>query len=125
MKKTLLIFGFIAIFVAAFIWSLPAPLDNDLNQIGNGKKSVVFIYDLNLVVSNQQTIEMNNAKAELGDTVNYLVSRTGYPATDNFIKNYEAKSAELLFFDEDGKMFKRRFALVSAAELTIILASND
>jgi hypothetical protein len=124
-KKTLLIFGFIAVFVAAFIWSLPASIDNDLNQIGNGKKSVVFIYDLNLVVSNQQTIEINNAKAELGDSVNYLVSRKGYLATDKFMQNYKAESAELLFFDKSGKIFKRKFALVNAVDLTIILASID
>jgi hypothetical protein len=96
-----------------------------LNQIGNGKKSVVFIYDLNLVVSNQQTIEINHARAELGDTMNYLVSRTGYPATDKFIQNHKAESAELLFFDESGELFKRKFALVNAADLTIILASAD
>ena len=125
MKKTLLIIGSIAVFVAVFIWSLPAAIDNDLNQIGNGKKSVVFIYDLNRLVSNQQTIEMNDAKADLGDTVNYLVSRTGYPATDKFMQNYKAVSSELLFFDESGELFKRKFALVNAADLSIILASVD
>jgi hypothetical protein len=125
MKKTFLIIGSIAVFIAALIWSLPAPIDDDLNQIGNGKKSVVFIYDLNRVVSNQQTIEINNAKAELGDTVNYLVSRTGYPATDKFMQKYKAEIAELLFFDERGELFKRKFALVNAADLTIILASVD
>jgi hypothetical protein len=125
MKKTLLIIGSIAVFIAALIWSLPAPIDDDLNQIGNGKKSVVFIYDLNRVVSNQQTIEINNAKAELGDTVNYLVSRTGYPVTDKFMQKYKAEIAELLFFDERGELFKRKFALVNAADLTIILASVD
>jgi hypothetical protein len=125
MKKTLLIIGSIAVFITALIWSLPAPIDDDLNQIGNGKKSVVFIYDLNRVVSNQQTIEINNAKAELGDTVNYLVSRTGYPATDKFMQKYKAEIAELLFFDERGELFKRKFALVNAADLTIILASVD
>jgi hypothetical protein len=125
MKKTLLIIGLIAVFVAALIWSLPAAIDNDLNQVGNGKKSVVFIYDLNRVVSNQQTIEINKAKTDIGDTVNYLVSRTGYPATDEFMQNYKAESAELLFFDESGELFKRKFALVNAADLTIILASVD
>jgi hypothetical protein len=125
MKKTLLIMGSIAVFVAAFIWSLPAAIDNDLNQIGNGKKTVVFIYDLNLVVSNQQTIEINNAKAELGDTVNYLVTRTGYPETDTFMQNYKAEIAELLFFDESGELFNRKFALLNAADLTTILASVD
>jgi hypothetical protein len=125
MKKTLLIIGLIAVFVAALIWSLPAAIDNDLNQVGNGKKSVVFIYDLNRVVSNQQTIEINKAKKDIGDTVNYLVSRTGYPATDKFMQNYKAESAELLFFDESGELFKRKFALVNAADLTIILASVD
>ncbi|MFT5841208.1 MAG: hypothetical protein ACI9WC_003057 [Arenicella sp.] len=122
MKKTLLIIGSIVVFVAVIIWSLPAPIDNDLNQIGNGKKSVVFIYDLNRVVSNQQTIEINNVRAELGDTVNYLVSRTGYPATDKIMQNYKAQSAELLFFDESGELFNRKFALVNAADLAIILA---
>jgi hypothetical protein len=125
MKKTLLIMGSIAVFVAAFIWSLPAAIDDDLNQIGNGKKTVVFIYDLNLVVSNQQTIEINNAKAELGDTVNYLVTRTGYPETDTFMQNYKAEIAELLFFDESGELFNRKFALLNAADLTTILASVD
>jgi hypothetical protein len=125
MKKTLLIIGFIAVFVAVFISSLPAPIDDDLNQIGNGKTSVVFIYDLNRAVSNQQTIEINNAKAELGDTVNYLVSRTGYPETDEFMQNHKAESTELLFFDESGELFKRKFALVNAADLAIILASVD
>jgi hypothetical protein len=124
MKKTFLTCGFIAIFVAAFIWSLPQSIDNDLNLIGNGKKSVVFVYDLNLVVSNQQTIEINNARTELGNTVNYLVSRTGYPATDKFMQNYKAESAELLFFDENGKLFKRQFALVSSENLTKTLAND-
>jgi hypothetical protein len=125
MKKTLLIIGLIAIFVAASIWTLPAAIDNDLNQVGNGKKSVIFIYDLNRVVTNQQTIEINKAKTDIGDTVNYLVSRTGYPATDKFMQNYKAESAGLLFFDESGELFKRKFALVNAADLTIILAGVD
>jgi len=125
MKKTLLIVGLIAVFVAAFIWSLPASIDDDLDKIGNGKKSVVFVYDLNRVVSNQQTIEINKAKEELGDTVNYLVSRTGYPATDRFVQNYKAESAELLFFDENGELFERKFALVNAGELTVVLTSVD
>ncbi len=125
MKKTLLIIGLIAVFVAVLISSLPAPIDNDLEQVGNGKKSVVFIYDLNRVVSNQQTIEINNAKAQLGDTVNYLVSRTGYPATDKLMQNYKAEISELLFFDESGELFNRKFALVNAADLTMILASVD
>lgn len=123
MKKTLVIIGLMAVFIAAFIWSLPAAIDDDLNKIGNGKKSIVFIYDLNLVVSNQQTIEINNAKAELGDVVNFLVSRTGYPATDKLIQKYNAESAELLYFDENGDLFERKFALVNAADLKLILAS--
>ena len=113
------------IFITVFIWALPAPIDNDLNKIGNGKKSVVFIYDLNRAVSNQQTIEMNIAKEERGDTVNYLVSRTGYPATDKFMQAHKAQIAELLFFDESGALFKRKFALINAADLAIILASVD
>ena len=68
---------------------------------------------------------MNIAKEERGDTVNYLVSRTGYPATDKFMQAHKAQIAELLFFDESGALFKRKFALINAADLAIILASVD
>jgi hypothetical protein len=125
MKKSLSVIGLIAVFVAAFIWSLPAPIDNDLSQIGNGKMSVVFIYDLNRVVSNQQTIEINKAKEGLGDAVNYLVARTGYPATDKIMKQYNAESAELLFFDTNGELFHRQFALLDAVELKTIFADES
>nr|WP_136250827.1 hypothetical protein [Ningiella ruwaisensis] len=125
MKKTLLIAGLLAIFIAAFIWSLPAAIDNDLSQIGNGKKSVVFIYDLNRVVSNEQTIEINKAREALDDTVNFLVTRTGYPATEDLMQKYQAESVELLFFDENGALFLRKFAPVDAAELGMILANMD
>ncbi|GBL04479.1 hypothetical protein [Glaciecola sp. KUL10] len=125
MKKTLLILGFILVFIAAFIWSLPDSIDDDLSKLGNGKKSVVFVYDLNRVVSNQQTIEINKAKEQTEEEVNFLVARMGYPATDDFQRNYKAESAELLFFDETGALFERRFALVNAESLLSVLLITD
>ena len=125
MKKTLITIGLIAAFITALIWTLPTPIDDDLTKIGNGKKSVVFIYDLNRVVSNQQTIEINNAKANLGDTVNFLATRTGYPATEELVEKYNAQSVELLFFDENGELFKRQFAVAEAEDLQLILAPNN
>ncbi|MFC4699892.1 hypothetical protein ACFO4O_06985 [Glaciecola siphonariae] len=125
MKKALVVISLIAVFIAAFIWSLPASIDNDLSKIGNGKKSVVFIYDLNRVVSNQQTIEINKAREEIDGDVNFLVARTGYPETDEIIKTYDAQSAELLFFDESGALFTRKFALVDAAQLKAITRGDD
>lgn len=121
MKKALLILGGIVLFVAAIIWSLPASHDNDLSQIGNGKKSLVFIYDINRVVSNQQTIEISNAKTKRSNAANYLVVRTGYPETEQLMRQYNAKSVEVLFFDEKGELFARKFALVDAHEILLTL----
>jgi hypothetical protein len=125
MKKALLITGSIIAFIALLIWSLPEPIESDLTQIGNGKQSVVFIYEMNLVVSNQQTIEINKIKPDLANSVNFLVTRTGYPATDEFMHKYNAEGAEIFFFDEKGKLFKRDFALISAADLKTILAGEN
>ncbi|MBF7073598.1 hypothetical protein ISG33_09350 [Glaciecola sp. MH2013] len=123
MKKTLIAIAFIIAFIAALMSTLPASIDDDLSLIGNGKKSVVFIYDLNRVVSNQQTIEINAAKEQLSESVNFLVARTGYPATDEFMQTYNAESAELLFFDESGNLFLRRFAPMDEVSFTMILHS--
>jgi hypothetical protein len=125
MKKTLLILGFVLVFIAAFIWSLPDSIDDDLSKLGNGKKSVVFVYDLNRVVSNQQTLEINKVKGEFGGRVNFLVARTGYPATDDFKHTYKAESAELLFFDESGELYNRQFALLDAESLLGVLLVSD
>lgn len=126
MKKTLLALTLLAIFVAALLWALPDSIDNDLTQIGNGNKSVVFIYDLNRVVSNQQTIEMNEAKAILANSgqptkLNFLVARVAYPETDKLLEAYNAQSAELLFFDEGGALYTREYALVSAQGILDIM----
>ncbi len=116
-QKTLVILLFIVAIVVAFIVSLPKPIDIDLTNIGNGKKSVVFIYDLNRVVSNQQAMQINEAQESLKDTVNFLIARTGYPQTDEFIERYNADIAELLFFDESGQIYDRQYALLNSETL--------
>lgn len=123
-QKTLVILLFIVAIVAAFVISLPKPIDIDLTNIGNGKKSVVFVYDLNRVVSNQQAMQINAAQEKLGDTVNFLIARTGYPETDEFIERYSADIAELLFFDENGQIYDRQYALLSSEALILNLSER-
>jgi hypothetical protein len=56
----------ITVFVVALpglvVMSLPSGFDTDLSKIGAGKPAVVFVYDPNLLVSNQQTQELDAAR---------------------------------------------------------------
>lgn len=117
MKKTAFILGLVLLVVLGFIFSLPAPIDNDLNKIGQGKPSVVFVYDPNRVVSNQQALEFNKAQDILGENINLLIARTGYPETQAFREQFQADIAEVLFFNESGALISRTFAPVDAEAL--------
>ncbi len=96
---------------------LPKPIDMDLDKIGNGQASVVFVYDPNLAISNQQATEMNSARDIIGEKVTFLILQTGNPKTESFKKYYQARPPELLFFNGGGELIDRKMALVSAEEL--------
>ncbi len=104
-------FGFIAFSL------IPKPIDTNLDNIGNGQKSVVFVYDANLTVSNQQTVEINKARETLGERVNFLLAKPGDPRAESFLKHHLALSTDLLFFNESGELVDRQVALLSAEEL--------
>lgn len=103
------------IIVAATL--LPEPIDTNLEKIGNGQKSVVFVYDLNLAVSNQQANEINRAREMIGEQANFLVVKAGDPTRDDFKDQYQARSADLLFFNGDGELVDRQRALLAAEAL--------
>lgn len=103
------------IIVAATL--LPEPIDTDLEKIGNGQRSVVFVYDLNLAVSNQQANEINRAREMIGEQANFLVVRAGDPRRDDFRNQYQARSADLLFFNGAGELVDRQRALLNAEAL--------
>ena len=86
-------------------------------DIGNGTPAVVFIYDPNLAVSITQPEQMNIARQQVGDRVNFLIAKLATPEGDKLIAEHDAKSAELLFFDGTGKLIKRQFSQRSANEL--------
>jgi hypothetical protein len=96
---------------------MPRPIDMNLDKIGNGQKSVVFAYDLNLTVSNKQTIEINKARKLVGDDVNFLVVKVGDPQTSDFRSRHRVKSSDVLFFNASGELVDRQVALLSAAAL--------
>ncbi len=102
--------------IVIFLSLMPKPIDMDLEKIGDGQESVVFIYDPNLSVSNQQTIEINKAREVIGEKVTFLIANEGDPNSESFRKRYRARSAELLFFNGNGELTDRKIALVSAEE---------
>ena len=111
------IFSVIAL-VLIFFAVAPKPIDMNLEKIGNGQKSVVFIYDPNLAVSNQQAIEMNKARELIGEKAILLIADIGDPNSENFRKQYQARAAELLFFDKAGELLDRKTAVIYAGDLT-------
>ncbi|MFO7764619.1 MAG: hypothetical protein R6V61_12905 [Wenzhouxiangellaceae bacterium] len=102
------------IVVAAF---LPEPIDMKLEKIGNGQKSVVFVYDPNLTVSNQQATEMNRAREIIGQQANFLIVKAGDPTRNDFKEQYQTRPADLLFFNGDGELVDRQAALFTAEAL--------
>lgn len=104
----------VIVLIVAVAMFLPKPIDTDLEKIGNGQGSVVFIYDPNLVVSTQQASEMKSAMERIGDRANFLLVRAGDPTTDDFKQQYQTRSADLLFFNGDGELFGRDVAVVPA-----------
>jgi len=96
---------------------MPKPIDMNLEKIGDGQKSVVFVYDPNLAVSNQQAIEINKAIKIIGEQVNFLIVKIGDPESESFKNKYRVRSADLLFFNGDGELFDRQVALLNAESL--------
>lgn len=101
---------------------MPKPIDMNLEQIGKGKPSVVFIYDPNLSVSNQQATEINKAREIVGERFIFLIAKTGNPNIEGFKRQHNAESPDLLFFNDDGKISDRKTAYLSAEELVKTLS---
>jgi len=103
--------------VIAVATLLPEPIDTNLDKIGNGQNSVVFVYDPNFAVSNQQATQINRAREMIGEQANFLVFRAGDPRREGFKNEYQARSADLLFFNGDGQLVDRQVALLDAETL--------
>lgn len=110
--------------VAIFINLMPKPIDMNLEILGNGQQSVVFVYDPGLAVSNQQATEINKAREVIGDKVNFLIVKEGDPNSEDFRRRYRARSADLLFFNGDGELIDRKVALLSAEEFIEIMSRS-
>ena len=121
LHKALITIAAIVILGAILINLMPKPIDGDLQKIGNGQASVVFVYDLNLAASNPQALEFNEAQSSVGDRANLLVVRAGDPKSEEFRNRYQAESAELLFFDKEGSLIHRQSAVVRSEQLERML----
>ncbi len=109
--------------IIVFIIVMPKPIDMDLSKIGDGRKAVVFVYDPNLSVSGQQSVEMNQARSLVGDDVIFLIAKIGDPSGDLFMRRYNSRVTDLLFFNANGDLIDREAALLTAQELAGILSS--
>lgn len=109
--------AFIAAMVAFAALNLPKGFDTDLSKIGAGKPVLVFVYDPNLVVSNQQSREMGQAREALAQELHFLVADVGRPQAQQFMQQHQATPTQLLLFAADGTLLKRNRALMTAEQL--------
>ncbi len=116
--------GAIALFIAAMlalvVLNLPRGFDTNLSKIGAGKPALVFVYDSNLVISNQQTGEMDKAREILAEELHFLVADIGRPEGQLFMQQYQAERAQTLLFAADGSLLKRTQGLVTAEQLLVL-----
>lgn len=99
------------------VLALPRGFDTDLSKIGAGKFALVFVYDPNLVVSNQQTGELDQVRETLGDDLQLLVADVGRPEAQQFMQRHQAERTELLLFAPDGSLIGRMQALITSEQL--------
>lgn len=108
---------FIVGMLALAVLNLPRGFDADLGKIGGGKPALVFVYDPNLVVSNQQTGEMDKAREHLAEQLHFLVADIGRPDTQQFMRQHQATPTQILLFAADGSLLERTRGLVTAEQL--------
>ena len=112
---------FIAGMLALAVLNLPRGFDTNLSKIGAGKPALVFVYDKNLVISNQQAGEMDKAREILAEELLFLIADTGRPDAQLFMQQHKAARAQLLLFAADGSLLDRTQSLVTAEELLILI----
>lgn len=111
--------AFIAVMVTLMIMNMPRGFDTNLTKIGQGKPSLVFVYDPNYVISNEQTQEIDQVRALAGDNVVFLLADLGREEARAFVKKYEAELAEILIFTGEGSLIRRLHAPMDADVLAM------
>jgi len=111
---------FIVGMLALVMLNLPRGFDTNLSKIGAGKPALVFFYDSNLVISNQQAGEMDKAREILAQELHFLIADIGRPDAQIFMQRHQAARAQLLLFAADGTLLKRTQALVTAEQLLVL-----
>jgi len=112
---------FIAGILAVAVLNLPKGFDTNLSKIGTGKPALVFFYDSNLLISNQQAREMNKVRESLAEELHFLIADIGRPDAQLFMKQHQAARVQLLFFAADGSLLNRTEALVTAEDLLVLI----
>ena len=115
---------FLAGVAALAVMILPKGFDTDLSQSGDGKPALVFVYDANLVVSNEQTREMDKARRILGNELHFLVADIGRPASQAFMAQHEAKYTQLLLLAADGQPLGKKQAPMTAEQLVALIQGS-
>ena len=104
--------------LAVAIWlAIPKGFSTDLSVIGNGKPSLVFVYDRDLLASARQTEEMNRQRAALEAKVQVLIADTGHPAARQLMARHGAEPITFLLFDASGALVERWNGPSSVGEL--------
>jgi len=106
--------------LALAVLNLPKGFDTNLSKIVAGKPALVFVYDSNLLISNQQAREMNKAREILAEKLHFLIADTGRPDAQLFMQQHQAARAQLLLFAADGSLLNKTQALVTAEELLVL-----
>lgn len=119
----------VAVFLAALsglaVLNLPKSFDTDLHKIGAGKPALVFVYDPNLVISNQQTRELYPVRERLGDALHVLIADVGRPDAQRFLQQHQARPTQLLLFAADGSLIGRMQAVVTSEQLLKSIPAAD
>lgn len=89
----------------------------NLDRIGQGTPTLVFIYDKELVASGEQMASLSQVRDELEPGVLILVADTALPATQQLMREYQSPVISFLLFDGQGQLIDQHSGLLAPNQL--------
>ncbi len=82
------------------------PMSKDLSVIGEGKPTVVLVYESYAPAGMDAMERLNNVRGELESSMHFRVAHIGTPEGDMFVRRHDAFDGVMVLFDGAGEVVR-------------------